>query len=401
MGLKVDTSAFNKLVGGMIKEKDNLFVSREESAISEKIALNSPNLNYLFGGGINYSRIHQVYGPEHSGKTSLISAIVGDVQHKVSKIYPGKDIVIWMDFERTFDMEYGRKLGLDTSEGKFYLMQPDTGEEAFEYVKRLIKTGAVAAVVLDSDAMMPTAAELTGDEVGKATYGGQAKLLAIALRQINILCSNYKTLYFQISQERVDPTIRSSYGVVKKATGGDAIKFDATTRTRIKKIEDVKNTNGDTVGIRVQVRNIKNKSGGGALPFRTVELVLDFNKGFDTEAEYKDMIIKLSNDIPGLSHPNNRTYMSDKYNFKCTSRGDFEEYLDSHPNILEALKKEVDIFFTKSTSLDAYNTIVDEGSDGIEIEPLPSPETLAQQALNAASPSPKEEDTEEDIKIED
>ncbi len=368
---KANISAFDTLVEKTLKAKPNMFVTADSNnaTINKRITLDSPNLNYLFGR-LGYTRQHQIYGPESSGKTSLVTAIVGNVQREMNKLYPGKDKVIYMDFERGFDPDYASKLGLDVSPGKFFLMQADTGEEGFEVIKELIKTGAVAAVVLDSDAAMPTAAELEGTEMGKATYGSQAKLLAVALRQINILCANYNTLYYQISQERPDPTIRSSYGVVKKATGGESIRFYASTRCRIKKIEEVRNSQNEATGIVVQVKNIKNKQGGGSRPWRTVELTLDFNKGFDVESEYLDMIIKLSEDLESVQRPNSRVYESSQFGFKLVGKDKFKNFLlePENKHIFDKLKTEVDEFFTKSSSLDKGNISYSEEDDGIDIE---------------------------------
>ena len=373
MALKIDVNSFNDLVEGMMKENENLFVSADNNnlAIAKKIPLKSPNLMYYFGpGGICYTRLHQIYGPEHAGKTTLVTIIAADAQREIPKIYPGKDKVIWMDFEKTFDPIHAKAMGLDVSPDKFYLMSPDTGEQGFEKVKKLIKSGAVAMVVLDSDAAMSTESELESDEVGKATYGAQAKLLASVLRSINVLCANYETLYYEISQERPDPTVRSSYGPVKKATGGESIKFYSVTRSRIKKtgnIEDPKTK--EIKGITVTLTNIKNKQGGGAIPFRSVELNLMFD-GLDSDAEYLDLAEKYAKlgDLKELILTGRTWSVPSRPGLTFSSKDKMREGLKADPSLFDLIKKDIDRFQGQRSTLDNFNVELDEDDDGIEVE---------------------------------
>lgn len=373
MALKVDVDSFNDLVEGMMKENENLFVSADNNnlAIAKKIPLKSPNLMYYFGpGGICYTRLHQIYGPEHAGKTTLVTIIASDAQREIPKIYPGKDKVIWMDFEKTFDPTHAKAMGLDVSPDKFYLMSPDTGEQGFEKVKKLIKSGAVAMVVLDSDAAMSTESELESDEVGKATYGAQAKLLASVLRSINVLCANYETLYYEISQERPDPTIRSSYGPVKKATGGESIKFYSVTRSRIKKtgnIEDPKTK--ELKGITVTLTNIKNKQGGGAIPFRSVELNIMFD-GLDSDTEYLDLAEKYAKlgDLKELVLTGRTWSIPSRPEITFSSKDKMREGLKADPTLFDLIKKDIDRFQGQRNTLDNFNVELDEDDDGIEVE---------------------------------
>lgn len=381
--VKVDKSSFFNLVDKYQKEDENFFASSDANNVSimKKCPLSSPKLMYYFGpGGLCYTRIHQIYGPEHSGKTTFVILIAKEMQREVPKKVPGKDIILWLDFERTFDPYHAKNLGLDISPEKFFLLQPDSGEEGWQKAMNLIKTGAVAMVVLDSDAAMPTEAELSSDEINKATYGAQAKLMSSISRNLNNLCSKYDTLWFDISQERVDPTIRVSYGgPVKKATGGDVIKFYSVTRTKIKKVGNIEDKNGEIIGIICKVTNIKNKQGGGAKPFRSIdELRIYFNGGINPDEEYEDLIIKYVKlgDLQTVTL-SGRTYtvwdLSGPEPVEVTKQSSTDKFLSwltdpASEAWYDKIKREVDSYQSKSSTLDQFNVVVDENDDGIDQE---------------------------------
>jgi protein RecA len=372
MAFKVDNKKFEELTAKLADKIPNSFVDPNSNVVSikKKLMLDSPGLNYYFGGrGFAYTRIHQIYGPEHAGKTSLFIAIAANLQREIPKIIPGKNIVLYVDFERTFDPLYAQKLGLDTSPEKFKLIHADTGEDAFYLVEQLIPTGKVCCVVLDSDAAVITRSEFEEEEVGKATYGGSAKLLSSIVRKMNVLCANYDTAYLVISQERVDPTAHSSYGPVKKSTGGDVVKFFSTTRSRIKKMEQLEDKAGNGIGIKVKLTNIKNKSGEGAIPWRTLELNLYFENGFDVNSEYVDMMVNLASDLPSIQHPSKVMFNSTKYGFSCRGKEAFKEWLTNPTNkkAFEELKQEVNIVMKQHTTLDDSNIQIDgDKEDGID-----------------------------------
>jgi recombination protein RecA len=389
MAFKVNPKAFDSTIDEFNKKFDHFSVDVDSNdlSIKKRIMLSSPRLNYWFGGGgIRYNAIHQIYGPEHAGKTSLVCAIVGDMQREVEKIIPGKNKVVWLDFERTFDPFYAQTLGLNTDKDHFKLIQANCGEDAFSAVFDLITSGAVVAVVLDSDASMPTRSELEEEKIGKATFGAQAKLLATVIRRINILCANYDTCYYEISQERVDPTAWSPTGIpVKKATGGDTIKFYSSTRGRIQKIEQVTDSEGNGIGIKVKFTNIKNKQGLGSIPWRKIEMTLIFKKGFDPENEYIDMMIDMVEDMPSLEHPSRVMYNSKKYGFECRGRDAFVDWLKAHPKEFEELKHEVDDVMKKQVSLDSRNVAVDENDDGIPSIEIPEDEKTTENTTTAST----------------
>lgn len=310
----------------------------EESGVISRYFLDSPQLNFLFGGGFPEGRIIQFHGPESSGKSTLATYIGGQVQKREEK-----NVVVYVDFERTFEKEYARNLGLDLDPAKFIFLRPENGEEAFQIVEDLIRTNEVGLVIWDSDTTTATRSQI-GDEYGKANFGGVAKLLSEALRKFNPILEKFKTSFIMISQER--DNIGALYGPDYKVTGGRAIKFYASNRSRITRIGYVKEK-GVVTGIEMRVKNGKNKAG---IPYRQAELTLMFDGGFDTEKEYMDFIVLL-----GIVEQKGAYFRSSKYDFNLQGRAKLQEWLDSHPKEYEEIKKQINQLLCGETVLDEDN----------------------------------------------
>lgn len=155
--------AFRKALGDLMEKYSGMVVDIGANQVIKGVFLDSPQLTYLFGGKYPTDRIMQLQGPESSGKSTVSNYIAGQLQKK----RPEQPVVLYVDYERTFDPVYAGRLGLDTSPDKFVLIHPDCGEEGFEVMDALLKTGKLCCVILDSDAAMPTRA-MTNDEFGKA-----------------------------------------------------------------------------------------------------------------------------------------------------------------------------------------------------------------------------------------
>lgn len=313
----------------------------------ERYFLGSPQLNYLFGGGYPTDRIVQLHGPESSGKSTLSTYIGGEIQKREEH-----NIVVYVDFERTFDATYAENLGLDTTlyqdGGKFIFLRPENGEEAFTILEELVRSGEIGLVIWDSDTTTPSRAQ-QADEYGKASFGGSAKVFSEGLRKFNPILDKYGTSLIMISQER--DNVGALYGPDYKVTGGRAIKFYATNRSRITRTGYIKEK-GETIGIDMKIRNGKNKAG---IPFRQAELSLMFNGGFDVNKEYMDFIVMLK-----IVDQAGAYFKSEKYGFSLQGRAKLQEWLDAHPKEYADIKLQVNQALCGETELDANNVAPDE-----------------------------------------
>ena len=166
------------------------------AGIIPRLFLSSPQLNYLFGGGYPLGRIFQFHGPESSGKSTLSTYIAGEIQKQ-----PDHNIVVYVDFERTFEKDFAQKLGLSLDEDKFIFLRPEDGEEAFELLDPLLRTDEIGLVIWDSASTTPSRAVVAAD-YGKSNFGSSAKLFSESLKKFNPLLEKFKTSMIIISQER-------------------------------------------------------------------------------------------------------------------------------------------------------------------------------------------------------
>jgi len=281
---------FKKALEKVTKDHAKAIVAANANTLIHKITFDSPQLTYMFGG-FSYDRIHNLFGPESSGKSSTFSYIAGQLQKKIPQVcdeYKEKQVVVYMDFERTFDPNYANKLGLNTDEDHFVLLQSDTLEEACAITEELVKTNSVCCVILDSDAAAPTNLDAES-EIGATGFNGAkaANTLKEVYKRFNVLCSNYKFPLLVVSQERANMQIGA---FLPSVTGGTALKFFSSTRCRVQKMEQIKNGD-EVVGIQIRVRNYKNKT---SVPNRDAIMNLYFDGGFKSDDEYFEFLTKLN-----------------------------------------------------------------------------------------------------------
>lgn len=281
---------FKKALEKVTKDHAKAVVAANANTLIHKITFDSPQLTYMFGG-FSYDRIHNLFGPESSGKSSTFSYIAGQLQKKIPQVcdeYKEKQVVVYMDFERTFDPTYANKLGLNTDEDHFVLLQSDTLEEACAITEELVKTNSVCCVILDSDAAAPTNLDAES-EIGATGFNGAkaANTLKEVYKRFNVLCSNYKFPLLVVSQERANMQIGA---FLPSVTGGTALKFFSSTRCRVQKMEQIKNGD-EVVGIQIRVRNYKNKT---SVPNRDAIMNLYFDGGFKSDDEYFEFLTKLN-----------------------------------------------------------------------------------------------------------
>ena len=293
----------------------------------EAIPTGALSLDVALGiGGIPRGRIIEVYGPESSGKTTLALHAIAETQKLGGE-------AAFIDAEHALDPVYAKHLGVDID--NLIVSQPDTGEQALEIVEALTRSGAVDIIVVDSVAALVPKAEIDGD-MGDSHVGLQARLMSQALRKLAGIVNKSKTVILFINQLREKVGIL--FGNPETTTGGRALKFYASVRLDIRKIENIKQ-DGEVIGNRARVKVVKNKV---APPFREAEFDIIYGKGISKVGNILDIAVNL--DII------NKAGAWFSYNGEKIGQGreNTKTYLEQNPKLLKEVEEKIRANFSQA-----------------------------------------------------
>lgn len=320
--------ALENVLGQIEKQfgKGSIMKLGDESAKMniESIPTGSIDLDIALGiGGIPKGRVVEIYGPESSGKTTVTLHMIAEAQKRGG-------VAAFIDAEHALDPAYAEKIGVNIDD--LIVSQPDTGEQALEIVDALVRSGAIDIVVIDSVAALVPKAEITG-EMGDSHVGLQARLMSQALRKLTGIINKSNCTVIFINQLRMK--IGVMFGNPETTTGGNALKFYASVRLDVRKIDTIKK-DSEVIGSRTRVKVVKNKV---APPFKQAEFDIMYGEGISREGSVLDVAANV--DIIKKSG----SWYSYEGNKIGQGRENVKEYLIQNPLVCAEIEKAVRIHF--------------------------------------------------------
>ncbi len=286
----------------------------------ETIPTGSLSLDIALGlGGIPRGRIIEIFGPESSGKTTVTLHMIAEVQKRGG-------IAGFIDAEHALDPVYAKNIGVDVD--NLYISQPDNGEQALEITETMVRSGAIDIVVVDSVAALVPKAEIDGD-MGDSHVGLQARLMSQALRKLTAVISKSNCIVIFINQLR--EKVGVVYGSPEVTTGGRALKFYASVRLDVRRVEALKQS-GDVIGNHTKVKVVKNKV---APPFKEAEFDIIFGEGISTVGDVLDLAADAN-----IVNKSGAWYAYEG-NKIGQGRENSKQYLKEHPELLDEIEKKV------------------------------------------------------------
>lgn len=310
----------------------------------ETIPTGSLSLDIALGlGGVPRGRIVEIYGPESSGKTTVALHMVAEAQKRGG-------IAGFIDAEHALDPVYARNIGVDID--NLYISQPDNGEQALEITETMVRSGAVDIIIVDSVAALVPKAEIDGD-MGDSHVGLQARMMSQACRKLTAAISKTNCIVIFINQLR--EKVGVMFGSPETTTGGRALKFYASVRLDVRRIETLKQ-NGEMVGNRTRIKVVKNKI---APPFKEAEFDIMFGKGISKEGDVLDLAVKL--DIVQKSG----AWFAYNGNKLGQGRENSKACLAEHPELMEEIENKVrSAFHLQGTTEEADPSAAGQGQEG-------------------------------------
>ncbi|MBM7560642.1 recombinase RecA [Fusibacter tunisiensis] len=327
--------ALDNVLGQIEKQfgKGSIMKLGDESAKInvESIPTGSIDLDIALGiGGIPKGRIVEIYGPESSGKTTVTLHMIAEAQKRGG-------VAAFIDAEHALDPAYAKNIGVNIDE--LIVSQPDTGEQALEIVDALVRSGAIDIVVIDSVAALTPKAEITG-EMGDSHMGLQARLMSQALRKLTAIINKSHCTVVFINQLRMK--IGVMFGNPETTTGGNALKFYASIRLDVRRIDSIKK-DSEIIGNRTRVKVVKNKV---APPFKQAEFDIMYGVGISKEGSILD--VAAGADIIQKSG----SWYSYDGNKVGQGRENVKEYLIQNPEICDEIEQKVRAFYNLAADVD-------------------------------------------------
>ena len=325
--------------------------SAREAGIIERLVLESPGLNYAFGGGEPLGRILYVQGPESGGKTTLATYLCMQTQKA------GKEAV-FLDYEYAFDTSHAEEMGLNVDEG-FHIVRPLNAEDGFNMIRDLAETGEVGIIVLDSITAMASKAA-TEDAFSGFSGGKTAAVIASGLRMIIPYLYHNKCTLVILSQERVN--MGATYGPDFKGTGGKAPAYYSSWSARVTRTGDIVDPKTkELIGLDIRVRNTKNKVG---IAKRDANLKLFFKGGISSDDEYIDYLKVLGLLTQKGAYYSNDTWVNDttgEIGMKVCGLEAVKTWLHDNPEMYKEVKNQVNAIIQGHNILDEdEQTLTDE-----------------------------------------